>query len=207
MAAETVAKMKDAPGISRLEIAVSLQDAAWTDRLEDLENLAERSIGSALAYLQSRSLAEPMKGVVEISLLFADDATVAEMNQAYRGRSGPTNVLSFPNMEAPHNVEVLGAAGGLPGDPDAGPPRLLGDIVLARETVLREAAEQEKPLQDHTLHLLIHGLLHLLGYDHENDAEAEEMEALEVAVLADLGVPDPYRRRPAMTPGMISEEN
>lgn len=192
--------MKDAPGISRLEVAVSLQDAAWTDRLEDLENLAERSIGSALGYLQSRSLGEPMKGVVEVSLLFADDAAVAEMNQAYRGRSGPTNVLSFPNMEAPHNMEV-------PGDPDAGPPRLLGDIVLARETVKREAAEQEKPLRDHTLHLLIHGLLHLLGYDHEDEAEAEEMEKLEVAVLADLGVPDPYRRRPAMTPGMITEEN
>lgn len=198
--------MKDAPGISRLEIAVSLQDAAWTDRLEDLENLAERSIGTALRYLQSRDLAEPVKGVVEVSLLFADDAAVAEMNRTYRGRSGPTNVLSFPNMDA-SDLQTSGPLPGPPAHADAGPPQLLGDIVLARQTVQREAAEQSKPLRDHTLHLLIHGLLHLLGYDHEDEAEAEEMEALEVAVLADLGVPDPYRRRSAMTPGMMTEEN
>lgn len=195
--------MKDTPGISRLEIAVSLQDAAWNDRLEDLETLAERSIGSAFRSIQSRGLAEPIAGVVEISLLFADDATVAEMNQTYRGRSGPTNVLSFPNMEEPGPLQSPSADP----DPDPAPPQLLGDIVLARQTVLREAEEQAKPLQDHTLHLLIHGLLHLLGYDHEDDAEAEEMEALEITVLAELGVPDPYRRRPAMTPGMFREEN
>lgn len=194
--------MKDAPGISRLEIAVSLQDAAWTDHLEDLESLAERSIGTALRYLQSRDRVEPMQGVVEVSLLFADDAAVAEMNRTYRGRSGATNVLSFPNMDAPDPQPSEPLAGPL-SHTDAGPPRLLGDIVLARQTVLREAAEQEKPLRDHTLHLLIHGLLHLLGYDHEDEAEAEEMEALEVAVLADLGVSDPYRRQPAM----MREEN
>ena len=109
------------------------------------------------------------------------------MNRGYRGREGPTNVLSFPNMD---DEDPL-AAGAAAGNPAFAGPRLLGDVVLARQTVLREAAEQGKSLRDHTLHLLVHGLLHLAGYAHDTDDQADEMEALETAILADLGVAAP----------------
>ena len=105
------------------------------------------------------------------------DAEVRELNANWRKQDKPTNVLSFPAPKQP------GA-----GDDD----RFLGDIVLAAETVLREAAEQGIPLENHFRHLVLHGFLHLLGYDHETDAEAETMEALETHILATLGVPDPY---------------
>lgn len=174
--------MKKEPGASPLEIAVSLQDAAWGEMLENPTSLAETAIRATLSRLDA--VGSP-GAALEVSLLFADDAAVAELNQSYRGRSGPTNVLSFPNMDPARS----------PADDDNLRPRLLGDVVLARQTIAREAAEQDKSLQNHTLHLIIHGLLHLLGYDHESEAEAEEMEAIEVAVLADLGIGDPYRRR------------
>ena len=177
--------MNDEPGPCQLEIAVSLQDAAWGEELEDLEDMAQRSIETALRCLREAAPDRAVQGAVEVSLLFADDAAVAELNGAYRGRQGPTNVLSFPNMEqADPNMEQPGAP--------AGQPRLLGDIVLARQTVLREAGAQGKSPAAHTSHLLVHGLLHLLGYDHESEPEAAEMEALETAILAELGLPDPY---------------
>ncbi|TCT11975.1 putative rRNA maturation factor [Tepidamorphus gemmatus] len=108
------------------------------------------------------------------TLALADDALVRDLNRRFRGKDRPTNVLSFPSGEVP-----------APGAP-------LGDIVVARETVEREAALDGKPFDHHLIHLVIHGLLHLLGYDHESDDEAEAMERLETAVLADLGIPDPY---------------
>ena len=168
---------------AHFEIAVSLQDAAWGEQLEDIEGLAGRAMRAAWRRLGA---ARPAATAAEVSLVFADDTAVAELNRTYRGREGPTNVLSFPNMED----EDLLAAG--PADTGATRPRLLGDVILARETVLREAGEQGKSVSDHTQHLLVHGLLHLLGHDHENTAEAERMEALERKILADLGVADPY---------------
>ncbi|HEX7970330.1 MAG TPA: rRNA maturation RNase YbeY, partial [Stellaceae bacterium] len=107
---------------------------------------------------------------------------VRALNRQWRGKDVPTNVLSFP---------ALGAT------PPPGAPRLLGDVVLAFETVAAEAAAQDKPLADHLRHLVIHGVLHLLGFDHESDADAQRMEASEIAILAGLGVPDPYRVREA----------
>lgn len=184
--------MNDEPGPCQLEVAVSLQDAAWGEELEDLEEMAQRSMETAMRCLREAAPEYALQGAVEVSLLFADDAAVAELNQAYRGRQGPTNVLSFPNMEpSGPNMEQLGAA--------AGQPRLLGDVVLARQTVLREAGAQGKSPAAHTAHLLVHGLLHLLGYDHEGESEAAEMEALETAILAALGLPDPYAEASAGT--------
>jgi probable rRNA maturation factor len=116
---------------------------------------------------------------VELSVTLTDDAEQARLNRLYRGRDGPTNVLSFP----------AGAnSSGLPGM-----PLLLGDVVLAFETTAREAREQQKPVADHLRHLVVHGVLHLLGCDHEAEAEALTMEALEKEILAALGVPDPYQ--------------
>ncbi|TPK69958.1 rRNA maturation RNase YbeY [Mesorhizobium sp. B2-3-3] len=116
-------------------------------------------------------------GHSELSVVFSDDAHIRTLNAGWRGKDKPTNVLSFPAF--PH-------AKGAP------LPPMLGDIVLAAETVAREAALEDKPLENHISHLVIHGLLHLLGYDHETDAEAEEMEALERTALARLAIPDPY---------------
>ncbi len=112
----------------------------------------------------------------EVSLVFTDDARIRVLNQQYRGKDKPTNVLSFP------------AAPPFPGR--LGPP--LGDIVMARETVAAESEAAGLDFADHLTHLIVHGFLHLLGYDHETDGEAVVMERLETAILARLGIADPY---------------
>ncbi len=114
---------------------------------------------------------------VEVSLLFTDDGPMAEINGSWRGKAKPTNVLSFPAFPI------------VPGDT---PGPVLGDIVLARTTIEREAADLGKPVDDHISHLLVHGFLHLFGYDHIDEIEAHEMEALETRILAELGLSDPY---------------
>jgi probable rRNA maturation factor len=116
----------------------------------------------------------------ELAVLLADDAHVRDMNAHWRGKDTATNVLSFPAAPA-HG----------PG------PRHLGDIVLACETVEREARAQDKPFDHHLVHLVVHGFLHLIGYDHGTDDEAEEMERRERDILARLGIPDPYAARDA----------
>ena len=120
----------------------------------------------------------------ELCIVFGDDDFVQALNKTYRGKDKPTNVLSFPTGEIPAAVgaEVFADMG----------PRLLGDVVLAQQTIEREAAEQSKSFSDHLTHLVVHGVLHLLGQDHEDDREAEEMEAMERDILEDLNVADPY---------------
>jgi probable rRNA maturation factor len=116
-----------------------------------------------------------MKGS-ELSVVFTDDAHVRQLNADYRDKDKATNVLSFPGC--PPDAKLFGP--------------LLGDIVVARETVVAEAVEQGLALDDHLTHLLVHGLLHLFGHDHLEDDEAERMEALETEILARLGIADPY---------------
>lgn len=117
------------------------------------------------------------------SLLFTSDAEVHALNREWRGKDKPTNVLSFPMLE---REELLAL-------PAEGPPELLGDIALARETCAREAAEKGVALEAHAAHLIVHGLLHLAGHDHEiSPDDAEAMEALEIKALALLGIADPY---------------
>lgn len=113
----------------------------------------------------------------ELSLVFTNDADIREINAKWRHIDKPTNVLSFPAFAL---------------QPGQEPGEILGDIVIARETVEREAAEEGKSFDDHLSHLVVHGLLHLMGYDHQNDDEAEQMEALERKILASLGISDPY---------------
>ncbi|MFZ5670670.1 MAG: rRNA maturation RNase YbeY [Pseudomonadota bacterium] len=141
-------------------IEVEIADRAWTDALPDAEAVALRAARAAL------------DGEAGVAILLTADEAVADLNARFRGKAGPTNVLSFP---APENPEGH-----------------LGDIALAFGVCAREAAEQGKPLAHHLQHLVAHGVLHLVGYDHQTEAEAGEMEALERRILAGLGVPDPY---------------
>ena len=113
----------------------------------------------------------------ELSLVFTDDANIRTINAKWRHIDKATNVLSFPAFSI---------------QPGQRPGPILGDIVIARETVQREAQEENKSFDDHLSHLIVHGLLHLTGYDHQNDEEAEQMESLERKILASLGISDPY---------------
>jgi probable rRNA maturation factor len=140
--------------------------------LPEVEELARRAVEAALG-----AASDAARGPVEISLLLADDAAVQALNREWRGQDKPTNVLSFPAPEQP----------GAPG------PRHLGDVALAYETLVREAQREGKSLRNHAAHLIVHGTLHLLGYDHELEGQAEIMEALEAKALARLGIADPYR--------------
>jgi probable rRNA maturation factor len=153
------------------DIYAALESAGWGDE-EKLVALSRRIFDAAAKEL---GLHSPQP--VEISLLFADDARVQPLNLAWRDQDKPTNVLSFPSV-------ALTPGGTL--------PPVLGDIILAYETVEREAAEEAKPFEDHVGHLLLHGFLHLLGYDHQTDADADIMEGLETRILAKLAIPDPY---------------
>lgn len=150
-----------------LDIAVIANDDAWPD------GLAARAEEAVMAALK---LAKPkIKGAAELSILLTNDAEQQALNRQWRGKDSSTNVLSFPQIE--------------PFGPVIG---LLGDITLARETLEREALEQHTPFVDHYTHLVVHGFLHILGYDHLSDDEAEQMEGLETRILAELGVADPY---------------
>ncbi len=155
-----------------------IEDERWA--AAGLEALAERAARAALGHL---GLGE---AGFEVSLLGCDDARIAVLNGEFRGKAVPTNVLSWPSEDrAP---EVPGA---VPAPPDAGDPEL-GDIAIAWETCEREAEAAGLAMQAHVTHLVVHGVLHLLGYDHETDEDASLMERLEVEILASLGVADPY---------------
>jgi len=150
-----------------LSIAFAVNAEGWPD---ELEAIAETAIREALKQSEAR-----ITGVAEVSVVLTDDAEQRELNKQWRGFDKSTNVLSFPQIE--------------PFGPVAG---LLGDITLARETVEREAEEMDIAFEAHFTHLVVHGFLHLLGYDHIEEDEAEDMETLETRILASLGIADPY---------------
>lgn len=150
----------------------------------DLPALAERAARATLADQEM----DP--DAWEISLLGCDDARIAVLNGDFRGKPAPTNVLSWPAQELASEEE-----GGAPWFPEAmlpDQPEGLGDIAISFETCAREAAEAGKPVADHVTHLLVHGVLHLLGYDHIREGDAALMEKIEVRVLATLGIVNPY---------------
>lgn len=163
-----MSRATDAPGIA---IDLSITSAAWKRALPTVASIARKAALAALAQSGKKI------GAAELSLVLANDRAVQELNARWRGKDAPTNVLAFASDEPPAK----------------GKPLLLGDVVLAYETVVREAKEQGKRLADHLRHLVIHGVLHLLGYDHIKPAPARRMEALETRILASLGVADPYR--------------
>ena len=149
-------------------VYVDLINNSKSNQLPTLEELTQ---WATVAVDQCRQEAE-------ISLLIVDEAEGAELNQQWRNKSGPTNVLSFPS-DLPAELELP----------------LLGDLVICAPVVAREALEQKKSLNSHWAHMMVHGTLHLLGFDHIADDQAEEMESLETNILARLGYPDPYQDR------------
>ncbi len=163
-------------------VDIVIEDARW--EALGLEALADRACAAALAGL---GLAAAGFSVV---VMGCDDARIAVLNADFRGKPAPTNVLSWPSEE--RAAEVFGD---LPEPPQSGTPDdpvELGDIAIAYDTCAREAAAQGKAMADHVTHLLVHGLLHCLGYDHVDDEDAAVMEATEARILASLGVSDPY---------------
>lgn len=159
-----------------IDIQVAIECDGWPARAL-LEEFCHRTIGTAADVL-SVSEGQPFpSGGCELSMLFTDDVAVQEINRRWRDRDNPTNVLSFPAMPL------------RPGDM---PGPMLGDVLLALETVSREAVSQGIPFDNHLTHLLVHGFLHLLGYDHADPREACAMEGLETRILAALDLSDPY---------------
>jgi len=158
----------------RFTVSLVEQAGDWTWLASPEDAVAE--IATALARHPSCAAARGC----EASVVLGDDTLLRALNRDYRGKDSPTNVLSFP-FQAP---------------PGAGPSGVLGDVILAAETLRREAAEQDTPVEHHFRHLVAHGFLHLLGFDHETDADAALMERVEAEILAVLGIPDPYAVHP-----------
>lgn len=159
-----------------------IEDARW--EAFGLAPLAERAAAAAL-----QGVGLPVIGF-QVSLMGCGDARIAVLNSDFRDKSMPTNVLSWPSEE--RSAEFVGEAPDAPEPGTLEVPESLGDIAIAWETCAREAEEQVKPMADHVTHLIVHGTLHLLGYDHVEDEDAALMEGLEVRILASLGVCDPY---------------
>lgn len=156
-----------------------IEDTRWSGL--DLAGLAEQAACATLAHLGH----DP--GAFEISVLACDDARIAALNANFRGKPQPTNVLSWPSEERAATCD-----GDHPDLPMPGMDPELGDIALAYETCAREAETAGKPLQDHVTHLIVHAVLHLLGYDHVRDKDATLMERTEVEILGKLGLDNPY---------------
>jgi probable rRNA maturation factor len=143
----------------------------------DVEAVIQRAVAAAAEIVNADV------GEAEIAVMLTDDAGIRTLNSNWRGLDKPTNVLSFPALQPT----------GPSGPDDA--PRMLGDIAIAYETTRREADDEQKPFDHHLSHLAVHGFLHLIGYDHEKDDQAEAMETLEQEILSQLGIPDPYADR------------
>jgi probable rRNA maturation factor len=164
-----IQRVATGPRIADMNIECMVE-AQWLESQDQLEKMSIAAIEAANHYVDP-----PCDDNSEVSLLFTSDEQVRKLNSQWRQQDKPTNVLSFAAQ-------------------DGGGPKtlVLGDIVLACETIASEAAEQGKHRDDHLTHLIVHGFLHLLGFDHQNEVEAVEMEALETDILGDLGIADPY---------------
>jgi len=157
------------------DLDITHADEAWPD----CDRLIEKCVIAALAHCQTDTQhGRPF----ELSILLSDNDQVQDLNREYRGKDKPTNVLSFPALECDEPGHLILEPG----------PLHLGDIILAYGVVAQEASDQKIAFEDHLSHLIVHGVLHLLGFDHIENEEAEEMEALEIAILKDFGIANPY---------------
>ena len=164
--------------MTKINVDVLVNDLGWEAVLDGFpENFVENCVHQTLTQAQT-----PHKHpCVEVSVVLTGDEEIQSLNCQYRGKDKPTNVLSFPQEGDEFSVDDSESA-----------CVLLGDIVLSIHTIQQEASNQNKSMKDHISHLIVHGVLHLLGYDHESDADAEQMESLEISILASMGISNPY---------------
>lgn len=160
-----------------LKVRLRIDDGRWKEYLPEVRRLIEKAARIAWKRGNRGDFEIPVKQA-EVSILLTDDDAVHSLNKEYRGVDKPTNVLSFAALDDEDEPVV--------------DPMLLGDIVVAFETTKREAEEQGRSVSDHLFHLIVHGMLHLIGYDHIKESDAVEMETLEIAVLAESGIGNPY---------------
>ena len=159
----------------KLHTDILISHSEWASAIVNVESVCQRAANAAF-----RACVGVESVQFEISLLLSDDKNLRALNKKYRGIDKPTNVLSFANFDwKKASKSVVN-------------PQLLGDVVISFETTLREAVQEGKRLEDHLSHLVVHGVMHLFGHDHEHHAEAATMETLETMTLAGLGIPDPY---------------
>lgn len=162
-----------------MSVEVIIEDPRWSPL--GIEECSNHAAAAVLSHVGLRP------DDWEIAILACNDPAIAELNRAFRGKASPTNVLSWPSAE-----RRPGQAGAAPVLPDLSEGPELGDIAIAFDTTTREAETADRPVEHHVIHLLVHAVLHLLGYDHEDDRDAARMEREEVEILASLGVPNPY---------------
>ncbi|WP_321393308.1 rRNA maturation RNase YbeY [Emcibacter sp.] len=169
-----------------IQLDINLEETGWDEELPGAGDLVQRCLQKVVAgTAEGKVLAEFPH--LELSILLTGDKSIQVLNREYRGKDKATNVLSFPALSDEEIEDYFHRGAILPDYPVS-----LGDIILALETVKSEAISSGKSLENHFCHLVVHGILHLLGYDHQNDADAEEMEGLEKAILGTLGIDDPY---------------
>jgi len=166
------------PAESSIEITVIVDKPCWEKPLPHWEALIQPAIRETLHQLNWIKSSE-------INIVLTDDAAIQELNKSYRGLNKPTNVLSFPSLEPDEVLSVYKSAKGQT-------PIILGDVILAFETIRQESLEQKKDFEKHLVHLAVHGTLHLLGFDHEKEEDAIIMESLEIQILSSLMIPNPY---------------
>ena len=162
-------------------VRVVLEENLWEDKISDVSQKAELILKDAWKFAFENGGEIPEKGTAEISVFLINDARIKELNKEYRGIDKPTNVLSFPALDTDEEIKITDDM-----------TYLAGDILVSLETSEKEAMEEGKSLLDHLTHLLIHGVLHLAGFDHINDDEADVMEGLEIDFLAQKGIKNPY---------------
>lgn len=189
-----VAGHSDSVMMKKYEIAVRASCKHWRQALPGIVALCRRAARATLRTAASapKGNGEGVAAGGEVTIVLADDAFVRRLNSEYRGQDKPTNVLSFPAGEPEPMPDMEAAA--------------LGDVVIAFESVAREATAQKKRLDAHLSHMVVHGVLHLLGFDHEDEAGAGRMENVEIAVLAELGIGDPYAAGLAAPAALLKNE-
>tara|TARA_R100001143_G_scaffold61454_1_gene62220 strand:+ start:314 stop:820 length:507 start_codon:yes stop_codon:yes gene_type:complete len=157
---------------------ILVEDERWHEALPDHASLVAMSLDHILRNISSFETAKE----VELSITLTNDEQIQSLNRDYREKDKPTNVLSFPQIDWENDKSAANE-----------PLVMLGDVVIALETIQREANEQDKRLQDHFIHMLIHSVLHLCGHDHEDETDAETMENLEIQILSEMGIKNPYQ--------------
>lgn len=187
---DTPRRSNGASGVTRLtdelSLEIQLADGAWNAIDADPEQLARKTVTATLAAAACIDQLPKLPARIEVGVRFTDDQEMRRLNAVYRKIDSSTNVLAFPVSASFEDLaaEVQRAApGGILG---------LGDVVLARQTIYREAEAAGKPFCDHLCHLIVHGVLHLLGFDHDQEEKAKKMEALEIEILESMGIANPY---------------